>query len=64
MNLQSRYDLEVEKDKLGRRLIDEVHPIAQQVRDGSEILPSSSVRKVLRRRSIFSGITVRPNPTR
>ena len=29
MNLQSRYDLEVEKDKLGRRLIDEVHPIAQ-----------------------------------
>jgi addiction module HigA family antidote len=29
MNLQSRYDLEVEKDKLGQRLIDEVHPIAQ-----------------------------------
>ncbi len=29
MNLQSRYDLELEKDKLGRRLIDEVHPIAQ-----------------------------------
>jgi addiction module HigA family antidote len=29
MNLQSRYALEVEKDKLGRRLIDEVHPIAQ-----------------------------------
>jgi addiction module HigA family antidote len=29
MNLQSRYDLEVEKDRLGRRLIDEVHPIAQ-----------------------------------
>ncbi len=28
MNLQSRYDLELEKDKLGRRLIDEVHPIA------------------------------------
>ena len=26
MNLQSRYDLEVEKDKLGQRLIDEVHP--------------------------------------
>jgi addiction module HigA family antidote len=29
MNLQSRYDLELEKDKLGRRLIDEVHPIAR-----------------------------------
>ena len=29
MNLQSRYDLELQKDKLGRRLIDEVHPIAQ-----------------------------------
>ena len=29
MNLQSRYDLELRKDKLGRRLIDEVHPIAQ-----------------------------------
>ena len=29
MNLQSRYDLELEKDKLGRRLTDEVHPIAQ-----------------------------------
>ena len=29
MNLQSRYDLELEKDKFGRRLIDEVHPIAQ-----------------------------------
>ncbi len=29
MNLQSRYDLEVEKDKLGRRLIDEVHPVAR-----------------------------------
>ena len=27
MNLQSRYDLELEKDKLGRRLIDEVQPI-------------------------------------
>ena len=29
MNLQSRYDLEVEKDKLGRRLEKEVHPIAR-----------------------------------
>jgi len=29
MNLQSRYDLEVEKDKLGRRLEKEVHPVAQ-----------------------------------
>ena len=29
MNLQSRYDLEVEKDKLGRRLINEVHPFAE-----------------------------------
>jgi addiction module HigA family antidote len=29
MNLQSRYDLEVEKDKLGQRLIDEVHPVAR-----------------------------------
>ncbi len=29
MNLQSRYDLELEKDKLGRRLIDEVQPIAR-----------------------------------
>ena len=29
MNLQSRYDLEVEKDKLGRRLIDEVQPLAR-----------------------------------
>ena len=29
MNLQSRYDLELEKDKLGRRLIDEVRPIAR-----------------------------------
>jgi addiction module HigA family antidote len=29
MNLQSRYDLEVEKDKLGRRLDKEVHPIAR-----------------------------------
>ena|SRR3990172_7819303 len=27
MNLQSRYDLEVEKDKLGRRLVKEVHPM-------------------------------------
>ena len=32
MNLQSRYDLELEKDKLGRRLIDEVHPIATGAR--------------------------------
>lgn len=29
MNLQSRYDLEVEKDKLGKRLIEEVHPVAR-----------------------------------
>ena len=29
MNLQSRYDLEVEKDKLGRRLVKEVHPRAR-----------------------------------
>ncbi len=29
MNLQSRYDLEVEKDKLGRRLEKKVHPAAQ-----------------------------------
>ena len=29
MNLQSRYDLEVEKDKLGRRLEKEVHPATQ-----------------------------------
>jgi len=29
MNLQSRYDLEVEKDKLGRRLIEEVQPFAR-----------------------------------
>jgi addiction module HigA family antidote len=29
MNLQSRYDLEVEKDKLGRRLVKEVHPMAR-----------------------------------
>ena len=29
MNLQSRFDLEVEKDKLGRRLEKEVHPVAQ-----------------------------------
>jgi addiction module HigA family antidote len=29
MNLQSRYDLELEKDKLGQRLIDEVRPIAR-----------------------------------
>ncbi len=29
MNLQSRYDLEVEKDKLGRRLVIEVHPMAR-----------------------------------
>lgn len=29
MNLQSRYDLEVEKDKLGRRLEKEVHPVAR-----------------------------------
>lgn len=27
MNLQARYDLEVEKDRLGRRLEDEVQPI-------------------------------------
>ncbi len=26
MNLQTRYDLEVEKDRLGSRLDDEVHP--------------------------------------
>jgi addiction module HigA family antidote len=29
MNLQSRYDLEVEKDKLGKRLLEEVHPVAR-----------------------------------
>jgi addiction module HigA family antidote len=29
MNLQSRYDLEVEKDRLGRRLVDEVRPMVQ-----------------------------------
>jgi addiction module HigA family antidote len=29
MNLQSQYDLEVEKDKLGRRLVKEVHPRAR-----------------------------------
>ena len=29
MNLQSRYDLELEKDKLGRRLIEEVQPITR-----------------------------------
>ena len=29
MNLQSRYDLEVEKDKLGRRLVEEVRPMAR-----------------------------------
>jgi addiction module HigA family antidote len=27
MNLQTRYDLELEKDRLGPRLKDEVHPI-------------------------------------
>jgi addiction module HigA family antidote len=29
MNLQSRYDLEVEKDRLGKRLLEEVHPKAR-----------------------------------
>jgi addiction module HigA family antidote len=29
MNLQSRYDLEVEKDRLGKRLLEEVHPMAR-----------------------------------
>ena len=29
INLQFRYDLEVEKDKLGQRLEKEVHPVAQ-----------------------------------
>jgi len=29
MNLQSHFDLEVEKDKLGRRLVDEVRPMAE-----------------------------------
>ena len=29
MNLQSRYDLEIEKDRLGPRLEQEVHPVAQ-----------------------------------
>ncbi|MGH9318745.1 MAG: HigA family addiction module antitoxin [Vicinamibacteria bacterium] len=29
MNLQSQYDLEMEKDRLGRRLIEEVQPIAK-----------------------------------
>ncbi|HEY9900627.1 MAG TPA: HigA family addiction module antitoxin [Pantanalinema sp.] len=28
MNLQSRYDLEVQRDQLGERLIQEVHPLA------------------------------------
>jgi hypothetical protein len=28
MNLQTRYDLEVEKDRLGTRLDDEVHSLS------------------------------------
>ena len=28
VNLQTRYELEVEKDRLGRRLLDEVRPLA------------------------------------
>lgn len=31
MNIQARYDLELEKDRLGRRLHDEVHPIRAAV---------------------------------